>query len=178
MTSSTNDVPIVFETPETRPDHKTLRACAKEYTVDGLKLKTTYIEYYKQLQALVDFAVMTLSKQLNMKEYDEVYSLGRQLYELLRGVFVDEPFKLWLEDNAQQLANDEQFRVEIYKVLESQLQAIVKTNNITLKNAVLDVFNSKLNGEIAHYDTSHGYIKPNCIVLTFNCCNLTFDPPQ
>ncbi|ALR71623.1 hypothetical protein AGNV_089 [Anticarsia gemmatalis multiple nucleopolyhedrovirus] len=177
MTSCEN--PISTTVKDARPDQKTVHGAAEEYTVDGLKLKPAYVEYYKQLQAIVDFSVMTLSKQLNMKDYDEVYSLGRQLYEIMRGLFVDEPFKLWLEANAAQLATDKAFRDNIYKILEEQLQATVTiTQSNTFKNAIINVLNNELSDDAVKYDTSCGYVKPNCIVSTFNCCTLSFKPPQ
>jgi hypothetical protein len=162
-----------------RPDQKTVHASADDYTVDGLKLKPAYVKYYKQLQAIVDFSVMTLSKQFNMKDYDEVYSLGRQLYEIMRGLFVDEPFKLWLEANATQLAADETFRNSIYKILGEQLQAAAgKTQSNTFKNVVMKVLNSEFTVNATWYDANCGYVKPNCIVSTFTCCTLNFEPPQ
>lgn len=161
------------DTQET--NRRTIHARAEDYTVDGLSLKPEYVEYYKQLQTFVELSVMTLSKQLNMREKQEVYSLGRQLYEILRSLFVDEPFKLWLEVNASQLAADDTFRANTYKIIQDQLQnANVKTN--TFKNAVINVLNNELSTDINFYETNDNYIKPNCIVQTFNCCQLTFEP--
>ncbi|AJD09238.1 hypothetical protein [Condylorrhiza vestigialis mutiple nucleopolyhedrovirus] len=177
MTSCENPISIIVQ--DERPDQKTVHGVAEEYTVDGLKLKPAYVEYYKQLQAIVDFSVMTLSKQLNMKDYDEVYSLGRQLYEIMRSLFVDEPFKLWLETNAAQLAADKTFRDNIYKILKEQLQAATaKTQSNTFKNVIINVLNNELSNDTVKYDASCGYVKPNCIVSTFNCCTLNFKPPQ
>ena len=167
----------VAEEPPARPHRRALRGLEQEHTVDGLRLKPAYVEYYRQLRALVELAVMTLSKRLGMKEYDEVHSLGRQLYEILRELFVDEPFKLWLEANAARLSTDDAFRDRMHKIVEGQLEAAAKTTaSNTFKNAVLNVFNNELSGDSVAYDVSAGYIKPNCIVLTFTCCNLTFEP--
>ncbi|ABF50315.1 unknown [Antheraea pernyi nucleopolyhedrovirus] len=167
----------VSEEPPARPHRRALRGLEQEHTVDGLRLKPAYVEYYKQLRALVELAVMALSKHLGMKEYDEVHSLGRQLYEILRELFVDEPFKLWLEANAAKLSADDAFRGRVHKIVEEQLEATAKTTaNNTLKNVVLNVLNNELSGDSAAYDVSAGYIKPNCIVLTFTCCDLTFEP--
>ncbi|AUR45105.1 hypothetical protein Spob074 [Spilosoma obliqua nucleopolyhedrosis virus] len=158
-----------------QPNRRTLHVSADTYTVDGLKLKPAYVEYYQQLREIVELSVLTISKELNMKEKQEVYSLARQLYEILRGLFVDEPFKLWLETNAAQLVADSEFKKNTYKILHDQLQA-ANLKSGTFKNIVLNVLNNELSGDSNCFDTSNGYIKPNCIVLTFNCCDLTFEP--
>ncbi|AGR57114.1 hypothetical protein [Choristoneura rosaceana nucleopolyhedrovirus] len=157
-----------------KPHRRTLRALQENFTVDGLRLKPAYVEYYKQLQEIVELSVIVLSKQLNIKEMQEVYSLGRQLYEILRGLFVDEPFKLWLEANAARLAADAELKKSTHKILQDQLQTVsAKTN--TFKNEVLNVLNNELICSANLYDVNAGYIKPNCIVLTFTCCDLTFE---
>lgn len=158
-----------------QPYRRTLHAPAENYTVDGLMLKPSHVEYYKQLREIVELSVITLSKRLNMREKQEVYSLARQLYEILRELFVDEPFKLWLEANAAQLAADVTFKESIHKILKEQLE-IVNTETNTFKNMVLNVFNNELSEDTNLYDVSAGYIKPNCIVTTFTCCDLTFEP--
>nr|UIX56205.1 HycuOrf-77 hypothetical protein [Hyphantria cunea nucleopolyhedrovirus]UIX56350.1 HycuOrf-77 hypothetical protein [Hyphantria cunea nucleopolyhedrovirus] len=157
------------------PFRRTLHVPADTYTVDGLRLKPAYVEYYQQLREIVELCVLTISKELHMKEKQEVYSLARQLYEILRGLFVDEPFKLWLEANAAQLIADSDFKKGTYKILHDQLQA-ANLKSGTFKNVVINVLNNELSGDLNRFDTNNGYIKPNCIVLTFNCCNLTFEP--
>ncbi|USC25922.1 hypothetical protein [Palpita vitrealis nucleopolyhedrovirus] len=146
----------------------------EEYTVDGLKIKPQYVVYYKCLKILVDFLVMYVSKEVNMREYEQVYTLGRQLYELLRGIFVDEPFKLWLENNAH---NFDTNKGEILDSLQKELKLALANKDVlktcTFKNIVLDMLNSKF---ACNYDCveNYDYIKPNCIVDTYNCCNLVF----
>lgn len=157
------------------PHRRTLRAAEEAYTVDGLKLKPAYLEYYRQLREIVQLSVITLSKQWEIKEVAEVCSLARQLYEILRELFVDEPFKLWLEANAARLAADADFKERTHEALRAQLRAAsVKTG--TFKNAVLNVLNNELSDDSNRYDASAGFIKPNCIVLTFTCCELKFEP--
>ncbi|AKR14166.1 hypothetical protein [Dasychira pudibunda nucleopolyhedrovirus] len=171
--SDAGEAPAVAATD--KPHRRTLRAAQDDYTVDGLRLKPAYVEYYRQLQEIVELAVITLSKQLDIREVQEVYSLARQLYEILRGQFVDEPFKLWLETNASRLAADAEFKKGMHKILQDQLQTLTAKTN-TFKNAVLNVLNNELSTDANLYDTSAGYIKPNCIVTTFTCCDLTFEP--
>ncbi|BBU37560.1 hypothetical protein [Choristoneura diversana nucleopolyhedrovirus] len=174
--SSANEKPTVpVAAAIEQPHRRTLRGLQENFTVDGLKLKPEYVEYYKQLQEIVELAVIFLSKQLNIKEVQEVYALGRQLYEILRGLFVDEPFKLWLEANAARLAADAEFKRSTHKVLQDQLQTVSGKTD-TFKSEVLEVFNNELMDNVNLYDANAGYIKPNCIVLTFTCCDLTFEP--
>ncbi|AGR56968.1 hypothetical protein [Choristoneura occidentalis alphabaculovirus] len=171
--SNTNDLAVAIAIEQ--PHRRTVRDFPENFTVDGLKLKPEYVEYYKQLQDIVELSVIFLSKQLNIKEVKEVYSLGRQLYEILRGLFVDEPFKLWLEANAERLAADAEFKKSTHKGLQDHLQMVSAKSN-TFKNEVLNVFNSELIDNANLHEVNADYIKPNCIVLTFTCCDLTFEP--
>ncbi|ABL76009.1 Mv-ORF57 peptide [Maruca vitrata nucleopolyhedrovirus] len=150
-------------------NQKVVDSSAHEYTVDGLKLKSQYVAYYKCLKILVDFLVMYVSKEVSMKEYDQVYSLGRQLYELLRGIFVDEPFKLWLERNTHEFDNNKD---EILKTLQNELKvALGDIKTCTFKDIVTNLLNTQL---YCKHDCVDEYIKPNCIVDTYNCCNLIY----
>lgn len=153
-------------------NRKVVDANEDEYTVDGLKLKSKYVAYYKCLKILVDFLVMYVSKETNMKEYEQVYTLGRQLYEVLRSIFVDEPFKLWLERNTHEFDNNKD---KILETLQSELKPALadkdKLKTCTFKDIITNLLNTKLD---CRYDCADEYIKPNCIVDTYNCCNLVF----
>lgn len=162
------------DAPATSCDNnrKVVDANVDEYTVDGLKLKSNYVAYYKCLKILVDFLVMYVSKEVSMKEYEQVYTLGRQLYEVLRSIFVDEPFKLWLERNTHEFDNNKD---KILETLQSELKVALadkdKLKTCTFKDIITNSLNTKLDGK---YDCADEYIKPNCIVDTYNCCNLVF----
>ncbi|AKN80983.1 hypothetical protein [Lonomia obliqua multiple nucleopolyhedrovirus] len=166
---------------------KTLNANIEEYTVDGLRLKPQYILYYKHLNDIVNFMVMHISKELNMREYDQVYYLGRQLYELLRSIYIDEPFKLWIKLNTDNLNGDEQFKIDVFKQLEENLVRLM-SDKTEKKPPIQNVIKTFLNTQLSikqndHDDDSdhfqrddNGYIKSECIVETYNCCNLIFTP--
>ncbi|AGA16225.1 hypothetical protein [Thysanoplusia orichalcea nucleopolyhedrovirus] len=168
--------PDIIKTEQTNAssdnNEKVIDADVQEYTVDGLKLKQKYVAYYKCLKILVDFLVMYVSKEVSMKEYEQVYTLGRQLYEVLRSIFVDEPFKLWLERNAHDFDENKD---KILDNLQSELRAALndksRLKTCTFKNIVTDLLNTQLN---CQHDCVDEYIKPNCIVDTYNCCNLIF----
>jgi Protein of unknown function (DUF2704) len=144
-----------------------------DYTVDGLKLKPEHVSYYETLKKLIDSIIMYISKELNMQKYSEVYSLGRQLYELLRGIFIDEPFMRWLK--LQEYKYDENFNRQISTATESSLKNILSDKETlklkTFKTLVVDSLNKEFSCE---NDEVENYIKPECLVLTYNCCNLHF----
>ncbi|ANF29716.1 ORF-68 [Catopsilia pomona nucleopolyhedrovirus] len=166
-------------------NYRTIYANSDEYTVDGLKLKTNYIKYYKVLKIIVGFVIVCISKELNVKEYEHVYTLARQLYELLRGLFIDEPFKLWLERNVDTF--DEKTIMErLRRELKILLADKDKLKRHTLQHLITDLLNRNLanvcDGNLTEYNIAtahddgneHIYYKPSCIVDTYNCCNIHF----
>lgn len=163
---------------------KIVDANMEEYTVDGLKLKNKYIDYYKALKIIIDFIIMCVSKELSMKDYEQVYAMGRELYEILRSIFIDEPFKLWLENHADQF--ESKHKNEIVKKLEESLKKMLSNKtqlkSKTIKCIVTDMLNKELHEILLNKelnddenDVKNCYIKPTCIVETYNCCNLTFN---
>nr|AFS51958.1 DekiORF80 [Dendrolimus kikuchii nucleopolyhedrovirus] len=185
-TATTESPPSPEIIRESVRDKKIIDAGAHEFTVDGLRLKASYVEYYKLLKFIVDTIIMYISKELNMKDYDQVYALGRQLYEILRSIFVDEPFKLWVERNSHRFCSDDEvFKKDLETRLEIQLKELLSNKNVlktsTFKAAITDMLNAQLHHDTlkaAATATANGdevrYIKPDCIVDTYNCCDLVF----
>ncbi|UZE89753.1 hypothetical protein [Parapoynx stagnalis nucleopolyhedrovirus] len=152
---------------------KIINGNGREYTVDGLKLKPEHVNYYETLKKLIDSIIMYISKELNMQQYAEVYSLGRQLYELLRSIFIDEPFMRWLKLKEEKY--DENFNRDISTTIETSLKDVLSNKDVLklkpFKKLVLDSLNKEFHCE---NDATENYIKPECLVLTYNCCNLHF----
>jgi hypothetical protein len=145
-----------------------------EYTVDGLKLKDEHVQYYATLKVLIDSIVTYISKELNMQQYGEVYSLGRQLYELLRGIFIDEPFKRWLKNNEKRF--NDSFHKKIISTIQLSLKNILLDKHLLKKQPFKQIVLESLNKEF-HSDiliNLQEYVRPECIVTTYNCCKLNF----
>lgn len=98
--------------------------------------------------------------------------LGRQLYEVLCSIFVDELFKLWLECNMYEFDNNKD---KILEILQSELKFVLvdkdKLKMCMFKDIIINLLNMKLD---CKYDCVDEYIKLNCIVDMYNCCNLVF----
>jgi hypothetical protein len=169
-------------------NEKVLEGHADEYTMDGMKLKPEYIEYYKCLKDIVGVVILKITKELKLDNFDDICAVTRQVFELLRGIYIDEPFMQWCKQNANEFnSNDEYKQKTITNICREFDKVLTIDSNIfhnsPLKQTALKCLNCIFNNsqkqqqqqqqQQEDYQENY-YNKPECIVSTYNCCNLIF----